>query len=804
MTNPRRPAVLAALLLAFAFLLAYPALAAGGSAVQESAPGQSIFESQLAEWEATAKRAEEALREGRASNGAFDVLRSEIAAQRTKAFEIIARGDVAADVIRAQIDALGAPPAKDATEPEAVAKRRAELEARLATAEAPIRATREAYSRAEVLISKIDSLLRARFRATLLERLPSPLVPTLWLPALTDTAKLLERVGREIVDTLATDYDRGTLPRILLTSLALAAAGLFVILFLGPAVNPRLDARAAVARGWRGALLRTLSLLVSLAVPAIGAGLIVLGFVALNLDLHAIRNSDNLAVAVAVLMVGANWVADFIFAPGVPERRAIDIDERPARLGKRLCLALGMILSIQAVLETAAENYDFTPGTRSVVSGLMVFAGSYCLWGLADLLLRADAKLLATKHRQAKERPFDFLHLLARLVQISAVAAAIAVAIGYVAFARHALDPMIVSLAVIGMAIACYRGLMFLARLLFERRSRGENPILLVLPLVFGLVIVLALQPILALAWGARLSDLTEIWVVLVQGVVIGGTRISIGVLSILIAVFLIGIVATRWLQRLLSQAVLPRTRLDRGGQNAVLTGLGYVGVTLSALLAVSMAGLDLSNLAIVAGALSVGIGFGLQAIVSNFVSGIILLVERPIKEGDWIEVSGFSGIVRKIAVRATRIETFDRHEVIVPNSDLVAGTVKNMTLSSRTGRVIVPVGIAYGSDVDAAKEVLLDAARRHPIVLDDPAPLVLFMGLGESSLDFELRCFIDEISSGLSTRSDLLFDIYRDLGKAGIEIPFPQRDLNLRNVDELAKAVARIVAAGGKGVPEA
>jgi small-conductance mechanosensitive channel len=227
---------------------------------------------------------------------------------------------------------------------------------------------------------------------------------------------------------------------------------------------------------------------------------------------------------------------------------------------------------------------------------------------------------------------------------------------------------------------------------------------------------------------------------------------------------------------------VLPRTRLNIGARNAVSTAVGYIGITLAAVIAISSAGVDLSSLAIVAGALSVGIGFGMQTIVSNFVSGIILLIERPIKHGDWIEVSGFSGYVRKISVRSTRIETFDRHDVIIPNADLIANAVKNMTLTSASGRVIVPVMVAYGSDLERTKDIMLTASRNHGQVLRYPAPQILFMEMGDSGLVLELRGFLKDNNNVLSVRSDLMFEIYTNLQHAGIEIPFPQRDIHIRS----------------------
>jgi len=240
---------------------------------------------------------------------------------------------------------------------------------------------------------------------------------------------------------------------------------------------------------------------------------------------------------------------------------------------------------------------------------------------------------------------------------------------------------------------------------------------------------------------------------------------------------------------------VMEPAGLSGGVRDSVRTGLGYVGFIAAVLVAASYAGLDFSNLAIVAGALSVGIGFGLQSIVNNFVSGLILLAERPIKVGDWVVVGENQGFVRKISVRATEIETFDRANVVVPNSLLISEKVQNWTLHNNVGRISISVGVSYDSDPERVKDILLETAREHPQLLTHPEPYVWFSDFGNSSLDFTLFAYALNITRQLGIQTDLRIAIIKKFREEGIEIPFPQSDVHFRDLGWLKTALAEQMA---------
>lgn len=234
------------------------------------------------------------------------------------------------------------------------------------------------------------------------------------------------------------------------------------------------------------------------------------------------------------------------------------------------------------------------------------------------------------------------------------------------------------------------------------------------------------------------------------------------------------------------------RPDTDTGVANTVVISTYYGIIALGILTAVSTIGFDLSTLTIILGGLSVGISFGLQELVANFISGILLVFEQSLRPGDVIQVSGHAGKVEKLRLRSTVLKTLDNVEIFVPNKTLLTSTVETYTHTDRRVRQHVNVGVSYGSSPEEVRTVLLDVAARHGLVLKDPAPAVFFTDFGPSSLDFRLLVWVDDPPRSAQICSDLRFMIFREFTRRGIQIPFPQRDLHLRSVSETLLEAAR------------
>jgi potassium efflux system protein len=282
-------------------------------------------------------------------------------------------------------------------------------------------------------------------------------------------------------------------------------------------------------------------------------------------------------------------------------------------------------------------------------------------------------------------------------------------------------------------------------------------------------------------------------------GLTLGQTRLTVKMVLFAVLVLYASIIVSWVIRSFLEAEVFPRRKFDRGVRDSIKKLLHYCFVLFGFLLAMSLAGVELKNFAVLAGALGIGIGFGLQNIVNNFVSGLILLFERPIKVGDMVVLDDEWGSVRKIGLRSTVITILDESEIIVPNSLLVSEKVTNWSLTSTLCRLSVPVGVAYGSDVALVLKILSEVGGQVAEIMADPPPSPLFKGFGDSSLDFELRVWISDVKNRMAVQSEICRYIDRRFRAEGVEIPFPQRDLHIRSAAE-----GLLGSPGGKGVEEA
>jgi small-conductance mechanosensitive channel len=736
-----------------------------------------------------ATRAENVVSSEQASTEALEILRSDLVNYRKQALS--AQNSVAqrVETVQKQINVLGPAPEGDLTESEEIAARRMALSEQLAKASAPMIVAQEANKRASGLIGEIDKIVRARQRDMLFQVDNSPLNPTNWPVAITALTKHINVITAEVrtqwSSEIATKVRKQNGPIILV----LMAIGFVLMLpvtrWAARSLNSAKD-RKLRKFGDVSHLVKSIAVFI---VPMLGLFCITIGlYLTEFFSVHGDFLFDTIP-QMGVAILGANWLAR-----NLPQGQFFNGKKRGLVLGgQRTIWAMGVVIATGYLLDAFATAADWPSGIKSVLFFPLIVLLGYCLF-------RGGQKIRIYRgFLQEDEEATNIQERIATIFMwacyISGVFGPLLATFGY----SNAGETLVFSMT---MTLALSAAVFFVYVLLVRFISHPPNSTAVAISderpsdglykVALGFALICASVPVYALIWGARVSDITNLWFTLNEGVSLGDTKVSISDFLVFILIFFIGYTITRLLQSTLRTTVLPNTRIEEGAQNALATGFGYIGIFLAALVAIMTTGLDLSNLAIVAGALSVGIGFGLQAIVSNFVSGIILLVERPVKIGDWVEVGAYSGNISKISVRSTSIDTFDGATVILPNADLVAGTVTNWTHGNVRGRVKVPIGVAYGTDPELVKEVLLSIGEDHPITLKRPEPWVVFMGFGADSMNFELRAIIRDINYVLSTSSDMNYEIVKRFAEKGIEIPFAQRVVTIKNPEAMMPKPAR------------
>ncbi len=748
-----------------------------------------------AAWERAAQRAEDALANPDVDSRVLDSLRAQIVDWRAAFLVAQNTNSSRITTLRDQIAALGPAPAEGEIEAAEIAQRRQQLTDQLVRLQAPGIAAEEAYRLADGLIGEVDRVLRERQASQLLQLWPSPINPANWpegLTVLRDAAVMLwsETTSRWAqADGRSAFFDN--LPLILL----LAAVGLALMSQTRRVLAP-VQRRLPMPRTARGR--RVVTLLVSLmqvVLPTLGAlavaeAILLTGLVG--------RVGTALAVALPMMVFtvfAANWLGTTIFPfdDGV-DVSGIQVPERRAE-GRFLARTIGFVLGFEALRQVIMVEVGASDTAYAVLGFPLLATMAVLIFRMGQLLRRHVRSVTAGE--DGPSIGLRVLGLLARGVMLTGLAGVLLGAIGYIAAATALVFPSVVSLGLVAVLFVAQRLVGDLYGLATKSDAADQDGLV---PVLIGFAMTLASLPLFALVWGARSADISELWQRFLNGFQVGNTRVSPTDFLIFAVIFAAGYMVTRLFQGALRGSVLPRTTLDQGGQNAIVSGVGYIGIFLAALLAINFAGIDLSGLAIVAGALSVGIGFGLQNIVSNFVSGIILLIERPVSEGDWIEVGQVQGTVRSISVRSTRIQTFDRSDVIVPNADLVTQQVTNWTRYNLSGRLIVPVSVAFGTDTRKVERVLREIAEAQPLAVLNPPPMIAFMGFGADAMNFEIRMILRDVNFSLSVRTEVNHRIVERFAEENIEIPFAQTEVYLRNVDALGRALRGLTAAPEAG----
>ena len=730
------------------------------------------FDELQRQWDGTASQIQSAIETNEALTGPIDTWREMLSEDRAEALEIIDTYTPDVNELKAQIDTLlSAVPEGEDPNPE-VSARRDELRSQLSRVEVPVLTARIAADRAERLISTLTGLQRQQFSQALLTRSSSPLLPSALTKSAIVSADVLLRLGGEVRGLFEKPLVRQNFLAQLPKTLFWLILGVVATFYLPKWVVRRFQIPEWIPSPKLGQILQGL---VHNLVPLIIAllGIFIL-FAALEGAWIFDTVGQSLLYFAKIALIGwviGRWLADDLINLDATDRQ------------------VAILASLTAVLGVLGEGLGniFIGAEQAEAYTNMLVLGTFVLIALSlPIVWLITRKTHFEKRLEILDNPLfhRVLNGFRNAMRLGVLFAFLLALLGYVTGAKQLFFGLIATFMIALLAIRLYSITTSMITISLSRSHDWDHDTdtatSSMWTVLAGTFITIMTIPLLTLSWGATMADLQEFWARINNGVSIGDVRISAVKLVQIALLFGVLYLIVRTIKRVLSEVILPRTKLDVGGQTAVTSLFGYAGYSLAAIFALNASGLNLSSLAVVLGALSVGIGFGLQNIVSNFVSGIILLIERPIKKGDWISVNGHDGYVKNIAVRSTEIETFDHSSVIVPNADLVSQSVINWVHSNKSARIKVPIGVSYDADVHLVKAILLEIAKENSFMIRYPEPRVFLMNFGDSSVNFELRFFIREANDMYSAISEANFAIVEKFKAHDISIPFPQRELRI------------------------
>lgn len=671
--------------------------------------------------------------------------------------------------------------------------------------------------RAQQLRSEIRQLRQSIFANQILQRNPSPLARATWHQLDLD----LNSAGNQFTDLVRNWTSQATAQGPSLTALIIASIIIYWVLrvFIRRIMNARLPRNLeprpnffnkAANAGWVAPLF---------ALPSgAAAATFLFGLHQLGLLENEIRQITLSAVVPALLILITTYaLSRAILQPNRPTWRMLNLEGPAAERITQLLTAIAAVNGLNTILQEIIRTLYLPTSLIVIETALANIAIAALLILLVRTRLNPEVQAAGLLEAEAseddaatppKQTVTSRWHPRFIKIPLLLLAGAILVMslLGYISLGRFLAAQVVVTGSAVALLLLLHLAIRALiggpgtgrrhaSELLQEQVGLGpaqSEGIVQASAIMLNFGLAMIALPLILVTWGVPFDAALSWLKAIIIGFEIGGVKISLARILIAVALFAALLVATRLIQQWLDRTILRPERMDPGIANSIRTGVSYVGFIAAILVGVSYGGLDITNLALVAGALSVGIGFGLQSIVNNFVSGLILLIERPIKVGDWIVVGEHEGHVRRIAVRSTEIETFDRANVIVPNSELITATVQNWTHRNTLGRVIVPVGVAYDADPREVHALLVKAAQDCPVLLAHPAPYVWFEDFGASSLDFSVRGFVANVNNRGTARSELRFAVFKALHEAGIEIPYSQHDIRFRDLDGVRDAINR------------